>query len=149
MENAVKALLIAAGVLIGVMVLSLGVALFSSLSEFSVNTQKQIEENAIQKFNEQFTRYLDTNLTIHDIVTAANTAYESNTKYGLIEPSDGNYYVIINMPENNDLQKNINEKMSQLLKDCSKKTYKCTADSVRFNLITGRVCEVTFTEISE
>ena len=43
MENAVKALLIAAGVLIGVMVLSLGVALFSSLSEFSVNTQKQIE----------------------------------------------------------------------------------------------------------
>ena len=53
MENAVKALLIAAGVLIGVMVLSLGITLFDSLSEYSVDTQKQIDANARQKFNEK------------------------------------------------------------------------------------------------
>lgn len=147
MENAVKALLIAAGVLIGVMVLSLGVTLFSSLSEFAINTQEQIDENAVQKFNEQFTRYIDTNLTIQDVVTAANTAYESNTKYGLTGPSDNNYYVIVNMPGNNNLQQNIDEKMSQLLKDCSEEKYQCTRENVIINSITGRVCEVTFSEI--
>ena len=54
-------------------------------------------------------------------MTAANTAYESNTKYGLTEASDSNYYVIVNMPENNNLQQNIDEKMSQLLNDFSEK----------------------------
>lgn len=149
MENAVKALLIAAGVLIGVMVLSLGITLFDSLSEYSVDTQKQIDANARQKFNEQFTRYIDTNLTIQDVVTVANAAYENNTKNGLTASSDNNYYVIVNMPENNNLEQNIDEKMSQLLKDYGEKKYQCTEDDVKFNLVTGRVCQVTFTEVSE
>ena len=149
MENAVKALLIAAGVLIGVMVLSLGITLLDSLSEYSVDTQKQIDANARQKFNEQFTRYIDTNLTIQDVVTAANAAYENNTKNGLTESSDNNYYVIVNMPENNNLEQNIDEKISQLLKDYSKKKYECTEENIKIKHVTGRVCEVTFTEISE
>ena len=95
MENAVQALLIAAGVLIGIMVISLGVTLFGSLGDYIGNTQEQIDANAVQIFNEQFTRYIDVSLTIQDVVTAANTAFESNTNYGLTEPSDTNYYIII------------------------------------------------------
>lgn len=160
MENAVKALLIAAGVLIGIMVLSLGVALFSSLSEFSGNTQKQIEENAVQKFNEQFTRYIDTNLTIHDVITAANTARESNVKYGLTGPSDNNYYVSIHLKDvvdsvgikkdYNNLEKEIDDavNISDLLNKCMERKYKCTITNVKSNPITGRVYEVTFSEIA-
>ena len=118
MENAVQALLIASGVLIGIMVISLGVTLFGSLGDYIGNTQEQIDTNAVQKFNEQFTRYIDVSLTIHDVVTAANTAFESNTNYGLTELSEGNYYIKVTIPGDNELEKNIDEKMTELLKDC-------------------------------
>ena len=143
MENAVQALLIAAGVLIGIMVISLGVTLFGSLGDYVGNTQEQIDANAVQKFNEQFTRYIDGILTIQDVVTAANTAFDSNTNYGLTEPTDNNYYVKVIMPGDDELEKNIDEKMTELLKDCIDKKYQCT---VTFNPNTGRVCQVSFTE---
>lgn len=143
MENAVQALLIAAGVLIGIMVISLGVTLFGSLGDYIGNTQEQIDANAVQKFNEQFTRYIDGILTIQDVVTAANTAFDSNTNYGLTEPTDNNYYVIVEMPGNDQLEKNINENMAELLKNFIEKKYQCT---VIFNSNTGRVCQVSFTE---
>jgi hypothetical protein len=143
MENAVQALLIAAGVLIGIMVISLGVTLFGSLGDYVGNTQEQIDANAVQKFNEQFTRYIDGILTIQDVVTAANTAFDSNTNYGLTEPTDNNYYVKVIMPGDDELEKNIDEKMTELLKDCIDKKYQCT---VTFNSNTGRVCRVDFTE---
>lgn len=147
MENAVQALLIAAGVLIGIMVISLGVTLFGSLGDYIGNTQEQIDANAVQKFNEQFTRYIDGILTIQDVVTAANTAFDSNTNYGLTEPTDNNYYVKVIMPGDDELEKNIDEKMTELLKDCIDKKYECTRENVKVNPNTGRVCEVTFTEI--
>ena len=147
MENAVQALLIAAGVLIGIMVISLGVTLFGSLGDYIGNTQEQIDANAVQKFNEQFTRYIDGILTIQDVVTAANTAFESNTNYGLTEPSDTNYYIRIILKSEN-LEQTINgERMPELLKECIDKKYECTRENVKVNPNTGRVCEVTFTEI--
>ena len=147
MENAVQALLIAAGVLIGIMVISLGVTLFGSLGDYIGNTQEQIDANAVQKFNEQFTRYIDGILTIQDVVTAANTAFESNTKYGLTEPADTNYYIRIILKSEN-LEQTINgERMPELLKECIDKKYECTRENVKVNPNTGRVCEVTFTEI--
>ena len=147
MENAVQALLIAAGVLIGIMVISLGVTLFGSLGDYIGNTQEQIDANAVQIFNEQFTRYIDVSLTIQDVVTAANTAFDSNTNYGLTEPSDTNYYIRIILKSEN-LEQTINgERMPELLKECIDKKYECTRENVKVNPNTGRVCEVTFTEI--
>lgn len=156
MENAANALLIAAGVLIGLMIISLGITLFSSLSNYTDNTQKKIEENAIQKFNEQFIRFincekdsstLEFTLTIQDIVTAANTAYESNLSYGVEEANDNNYYVTINMTGKANLEKNINTKTTDLLQNNIDKEYRCTIEDVKINTNTGRVCEVNFTEI--
>ena len=57
MENATKALLIAAGVLIGMIILSMGVYLFSGISSYMSETQEIIENNAINKFNTQFFNY--------------------------------------------------------------------------------------------
>lgn len=149
MENAVQALLMAAGVLIGIMVISLGVSLFGSLSDYIGTTQEQIDANAVQKFNEKFTRYIDTNLTIQDVVTAANTALESNTNYGLSEQTDTNYYIIINLTGEPNLEQTINgEKMAELLKEGIDKKYQCTINDVKINPNTGRVCQVTFTEVT-
>ena len=108
MENATKALLIAAGVLIGVLILSVGVTLYTSLGSYIDSYQKEIDERAVQKFNEQFTRYINAEsaladikftLTIQDIVTVASIAYQNNQKYQLEKYENDNYYVTVKIRE--------------------------------------------------
>lgn len=82
MENASKALFIAAGVLIGILILSLGVSLYMSLGGFAEDTQVQINERNIYQFNEEFLKYnKKTNLTIQDVITVRNKALEINQSF--------------------------------------------------------------------
>lgn len=157
MENATKALLIAAGVLIGIMILSVGITLYNSLGSFVEKYQKEADEIALHKFNEQFTRYINCDeddelqftLTIQDIVTAANNARENNQKYQLEEPTEYNYYVTVNMTGNANLEKTINSISAEILRNNIDKKYKCTINNVKINGNTGRVCEISFSEILE
>ncbi|MBQ2835545.1 MAG: hypothetical protein IJE68_01755 [Clostridia bacterium] len=147
MENAVKALLIAAGVLIGIMIISLGVSLYTSLSKYVESTQDEIAIKGTQQFNEQFTRFINYDdytkttqftLTIQDIVTAANTAYENNLKT--------DYYVTINMSGITNLENKINSKSAELLSSELGKQYRCGYADVKINTTTNRVYEVNFHE---
>ena len=123
MENATKALFIVAGVLVGMMMLSLGVALYYSLQGYISDTQDTMEQNANNKFNTQFLKYInmqpddsgtityggqkykiDFKLRVQDIITAANTAYQNNIEltpdFSLIDPetdyNENNLYVTVN-----------------------------------------------------
>ena len=157
MENATKALLISAGVLIGVLILSVGVTLYTSLGSYIDSYQKEIDERAIQKFHEQFTRYINVEdgsadtkftLTIQDIVTVASIAYQNNQKYQLEEYENDNYYVTVKMPGNGNVEKNINEYAAELLKKYTEQKYKCTINDVKVNQKTRRVYEIKFSEDS-
>ena len=57
MENAVRALYIAAGVLIAVMVLSLAVLLYNSLQGYVEDANQQIKYNDINSFNTKYMNY--------------------------------------------------------------------------------------------
>ena len=57
MENASKALLMAAGVLIGILILAFGVYLFTQFGGTSALIHGQIESDRINQFNSQFTSY--------------------------------------------------------------------------------------------
>ena len=82
MENASKALLMAAGVLIGVLILSLAAYLFVYFGSTSQQIHEQNEENQINEFNSKFTSYVGKdNITIYDVITVANLATENNKKY--------------------------------------------------------------------
>lgn len=83
MENASKALLMAAGVLIGMLVLSLMVYLFISFGSTSKELRQQQTQNELNQFNTQFTSYVEKANTIYDVVTAANLATKSNLYYEL------------------------------------------------------------------
>ena len=103
MENASKALMMAAGVLIGIMILTLAVYLFTSFGSASAEAHRQNAANQINQFNAQFTAYEGrTDVTIHDIVTIANLAKSSNDSYELSGPSldsngnNTNYYITVN-----------------------------------------------------
>lgn len=82
MENASKALIMAAEILLGVMIVSVGVYLFNTLGNYSAETTKKIEEAQIDQFNNQFLKYYNKKCTIHDIVDLANLARKINEENG-------------------------------------------------------------------
>lgn len=100
MENASKALLLIAEVLVGIMIISIGVYLFNEFASYSAQTTAQIEDRQIAQFNQQFLNYTgsvtttdsDGNVyhgarpcTIHDIVGLANLAKQTNINNGFEE----------------------------------------------------------------
>lgn len=96
MENASKALIMAAEILIGIMIISLGVYIFNMFAEFSQQRYQEIEDTQIAEFNERFYKYYGTKTddagnvvpiecTIHDIVSLANFAQKHNLENDLIE----------------------------------------------------------------
>ncbi len=98
MENASKALLMAAAILLGIMIISVGVAIFNTLSGFSQSTIARMQEKQVAEFNSNFTKYYGQidgkaiQLTIHDIITVANFAKQSNIENELQEETGYNEY---------------------------------------------------------
>ena len=76
MENASKALLMAAGMLIGILILTLIITLFASSTELSNGYEREKKAEEIQQFNVNFMKYIGKNLTIHEVVTICNFAIE-------------------------------------------------------------------------
>ena len=78
MENASKALLMAAGILVGVLILALMVTLFLSSRELSTEYEKTKQTETVQQFNVNFTKYLGQDLTIHQVITITNFANQNH-----------------------------------------------------------------------
>lgn len=91
MENASKALLMAAGILIGILILALAVTLFASSNSLTAEYDKTKKAEAIQQFNVNFTKYLGQQLTIHQVVTITNFANANNIQRVNIEGITYNY----------------------------------------------------------
>lgn len=73
MENASKAMLISGGVLIAMLVISIGVYLFMSYGNISSSYGQNMEAIEIQKFNANFTKFEGrSDITIHEIITLKN-----------------------------------------------------------------------------
>lgn len=82
MENASKALLMAAGILIGVLVLSLLAYLLVSFSQLYADIDRQNADQKLAQFNTQYTTYLHReDLTIYDVLTIVSYARENNNNY--------------------------------------------------------------------
>lgn len=139
MENATKAMLIAAGLLIGVMIMSLGVALYNELANYVASSNERIMNNEINTFNTQYTKYLGkSNLTIQDVVTVANMAFENN--------NNSSFYieVYLNGAQIESEIQNINSSyyISNLLNNNLEKTYTC--NTVDISDTTARVYKISF-----
>ena len=82
MENASKALVMAGGVLIGVLIISLAVYLFADFGSTSAEINAQNADKQLTEFNSRFTIYegIDT-ITIYDIISLAEYVKENNDYY--------------------------------------------------------------------
>lgn len=149
MENATKALYIAAGVLMGIMILSLGMMLFSSLQSYVQEYKDQIEFNELNAFNNKYQKYVDTDkaVTIQDVVTVAGMAYEDNSSYN-IDPnnwddiSEGSLYIGVFL-DGRRIDKTIKEDMQVLLAENTNTKYECLPSNVKYNNV-GRVYKISF-----
>lgn len=175
MENASKALLMAATVLVGVLLASLGVYLFTIFGSFSSDTSKKLTQKNIDEFNAQFIKYesyQDENgiwkntCRAQDIVSIANVARENNNKYDYTtaDETKGYYYVKVIVKQGAHTISNFETSTLDEYKDFLKqysgeekidsvtgKTYydifyfKCT--DIIINPDTKRVCSVTFEQL--
>lgn len=93
MENASKALLMAAGVLIAILLVSAATYLFKSASQVTKSYDKSMEINDIAIFNAHFTKFVGAvkdgssdvqkYATIYDVISTANFADDYNRKNSL------------------------------------------------------------------
>ena len=96
MENASNALLIAGGVLIGILILSLAVYLFTSFGTTSAEINQRKARQQIVEFNTQYTVYANReDLTIYDIITVANMANQNNSQYSYVNNFTTDYEISI------------------------------------------------------
>lgn len=151
MENAAQALIIAAGVLVGILILSLAIYLGNVMGNYAAATQQKVDESAIAQFNTEFQKYNGLkDLTIQDIITIKNYALEHNQSYSGYDYTkhralENNEYIDVYYDDKDSSQILIYTKNDeQLLKQALNKKFTC---KVVTNTSTGRVNKIYFTEI--
>lgn len=77
MENATKALMIAAAILVAILVISLGIGIFNSASE-QAEGAGDLSEYEIQSFNDKFTKYNGENVSGSDVNAMLKTVFNHN-----------------------------------------------------------------------
>lgn len=160
MENATKALIMAATILISIAVISLGLYLATTLGAYSSEIENENRQNQIEQFNVQFLSYQGKETTIYNIITLANLANENNKKYGLTraDASKNTLYISVDVKYGNKLMKHFEEDVNTFTnsKDMMEmqvinqdgefvlRKYKCI---VEISDVTQRVYKVSFQEI--
>ena len=97
MENASKALLIAAGILIAILIISFATRIFTSASGVTKTYYSEQQIDELNTFNANFTRFIGAvksngekqyYATIHDIISVANFAKNYNSNIDIIDVND-------------------------------------------------------------
>lgn len=110
MENASKALLMAAGVLIGVLILSLAVFLFMDFGATSKGIYSEVQSNQLTQYNAQYTVYSGrTDITVYEIVSVINLAKQNNQDYKDYSNFENDYQVVVKVSGTDYTQKDSNE----------------------------------------
>ena len=134
MENASKALLIAGGVLIAIVTISLLVSSFSTINKFQMSQLSAEEQQRLIAFNEQYTKYAGQYVYGTEVLTLEN-------KYA----NDGLVIVEIDgeRPDPNENRYNYDSTTNSYSNET--KYYKCI--SIEYDNTTGRVNKIKFKQI--
>jgi len=118
MENASNALIIAGGILIAIIILTITVFLFSNFARIGAKYERTMQANEVQKFNVNFKKFENRDdITIQEIVTLANYVREFNTE-------NGTTIEVKLVPEK--LEEKNSEDLTDIVKDNLNKEFKAT-----------------------
>ena len=141
MENASKALLMAGGVLIGILVLSLAVYLYTSFSNTFAQVNERNETQQIIKFNNQFSKYINrTDLTIYDIITVTGYGKEN----GVIVKLEN---VKLNEKTKIELDDLLKKDLDEITNKKELPKYKCLESNVKYDGENGKISTIIFNKI--
>ena len=92
MENATKALLMAAGILIAIVVISIAIVVYSRISGFYQTKQNNISEEQLAAFNSEYSAYDRDNVSGFELVSLINKTidFNQNKVYGASNTKEGN-----------------------------------------------------------
>ena len=149
MENATKALIMAGGILIAILIISSFVLFFGDLNEYEKSKSDSVVQEQVVKFNNQYTSYDRSNLTLNEIKSLYNKIQSNNERAA---NGDVNYYKITNnirtlclKPDKTEEQVNITttkfKELDDRLKN-NKYSFKC--EVIEYENTDGRVSKMEF-----
>lgn len=135
MDNATEALLIAGGILLGILTITALVYMFNNLSIMGNAQEKREETKRLAEWNSEWEAYNKIQLRGAEVLTVVNKAKQNNSMYE--ENSKYNVNVEINGKDNYGNEINISNiaKYKRSIFECTKMSY---------NSETGRVNTIIF-----
>lgn len=127
MENAAKALIIAGGGLLLVLVLTLAMFIFKRMATQTSSFYREMSDSERFEYNQKFFNYESENLRIQDVVTLINLVKDANEK------QRAPVTIKVSFGEDEDILDNfdVNSFLSQEIlasDDNNKKKYKCNVE---------------------
>ncbi len=136
MENASKALLIAGGILIALIIISMLILMFSRIANIKKNQEEQTKIEQLSAFNAQFEAYNKKLMYGVDVITLINKVVENNKKYS----SNEDYKIVITLNGSEITSSNslIDNEQEKYLFKCNKMEYNeygrvCKIEIVSYN----------------
>ncbi len=99
MENATKALLIAAGIFFGILIVSISIFAFNQISEYYTSKEKNKNVEQLATFNKQYVSYNREDVRGSDLITLVNKIIDFNTSK---EPEEATMEISIIIPRNTE-----------------------------------------------
>ena len=148
MENASKALIMAGGVLIAIMIISLAVYLFTDFGTTSAEINKENTERQLTQFNTQFTTYLGrNNITVYELISVVNLAKENNSEYANVNNyanAENGYQINVYLDNTTILSTKTQTELDTYIQNTGLEETLYTCTSVTYDNQNGRIREVYF-----
>ena len=134
MENAAKALLIAGGMLLTILTLSLFVYVFRIMAANSANIYDELSESEITEFNQKFLNFeRKEKVTMQDVITILNLAIDNNQT----EKMPIKIKVYVDGLEEIDKNENLADRPYQEIRNLLSKYFEKTFNSCKISYAEG------------
>jgi len=149
MENASRALEMAAGVLLAVLILSLLAFFFSSISQRPVDDDLRVSAEQLAKFNQEYEVYQKSAMYGVDVISCLNKAISNNEKYvqekGFFEGSkyDENYLIEVQV----SFQTPLSESTELYALDMMTLAHDTTKEEYQETIISGSISHPSFSGV--
>lgn len=146
MENATRALTMAGGILIALMILGALFLMFNNLSSYQNQNDTSTKSTQIAEFNNQFEPYNKDNITLmelHSVYNKVTSNKEKNPEYTI-----DMIYNFNDNHEDENLKNNFKSNFSAIQEaEKMNTTFKCT--SIEYKGVDGRISKIVFEDTTK
>ena len=140
MENATRALTMAGGILIALMILGALMLMFNNLSNYQNQNDASLKSSQVAEFNNQFEPYNKSDLTLMELKTAWNKIQSNNKK-------NPEYEIDTNIDKvYTNIDKDFSNRLFFSENDKQMKMFRCK--KIEYNNEEGRISKIEFEDVT-